>query len=300
MPEPLIVCIPNFSEGRDERIVQRLIDTIAEVDGVHVLHQTHDADHNRCVITFAGRPDDVLVAAYRAVQQAAELIDMEMQHGVHPRLGATDVVPLVPMGGLSMDECVQVARRLGERIGSGLGLPVYLYEYAALRPERHLLADVRRGQYELLKEEIHTPQRAPDYGPAVLGKAGAVIVGARKPLVAYNVFLQSDDVAVAKEIAVTIRESSGGMPAVRAMGVLVNGLAQVSMNLVDYETTGIYDAFDAVEREAAARGVMVHSSELIGLIPRAAIAGDVARLKLIDFSPDRVLENRLADVGFNI
>jgi glutamate formiminotransferase len=291
---PLIECIPNFSEGRNPQVIAALVEAIERVPGVVVLHQTSDHDHHRSVITFAGRAPAVAEAAFRVVAEAARLIDLEQHQGAHPRMGACDVLPFVPLGSASLAECVTLAEQVGARIGAELSLPVYLYEAAARRPERRNLADVRRGGYEALKASIHTPERQPDFGPAVVGKAGAVIVGARHVLIAYNVFLTTDDVRVAKSIAAAVRASSGGLAGVKALGLLVDGRAQVSMNLVDYQRTPLHRVMELIRRECQRYGVAVLRSELIGLIPQQALWDAAAwYLQLDDFEPSRVLEQRL-------
>jgi glutamate formiminotransferase len=293
---PIVECIPNFSEGRDHRIIDALVQSISEVAGVRVLHQTSDHDHNRSVITFAGNPQAVQDAAFAAIAYAAEHIDMTQHSGEHPRLGATDVVPFVPVRGITLEECVTIAQQVGQRVGDELGLPVYLYEAAATRPQRRNLADVRRGEYEQLTQQIHTPARQPDYGPARVGNAGAVIIGARNALIAYNIFLTTDDVRIAKRIARAVRHSSGGLAGVKALGLLVDGHAQVSMNLVDYKRTPVHRVVEMVRREAAQYGVSIERSELIGLIPQDALLDAAAwYLQLHDFDPAQVLENRLFD-----
>lgn len=289
----LIEAVPNFSEGRRMDVVDALAQAI-QTPGVRLLHRTSDWDHNRTVLTVAGAPEAVLAGLLRAVAVAAERIDLREQRGVHPRLGAADVVPLVPLEGIDLTGCVALAQRLGRRIGEELGLPVYLYEAAATRPERRNLADVRAGEYERLVEEIHLPARQPDFGPAVVGPAGAVIVGARPFLIAFNVFLHSSDVAVAKRIARAIRASSGGLPAVKALGLLVDGQAQVSMNLVDFAVTPPHVAVAAIEREAAGLGVAIDRSELIGLIPQAALLlAAASALRLPHLGPEQVVEPAL-------
>ncbi|MCB0061410.1 MAG: glutamate formimidoyltransferase, partial [Caldilineaceae bacterium] len=234
--EIIIESVPNFSEGRRPEVVAAIVAAI-RVPGVRLLNYSSDWDHNRSVITIAGPPDAVLTGLLQAIGVAAAHIDLNQQRGAHPRLGATDVVPLVPVQNITLAECADLARQLGSRIGETLGLPVYLYEAAATRPERRLLADVRRGEFEALVKEIDLPHRRPDFGPQRVGPAGAVIVGARPFLIAYNIFLHSTDVQIAKTISRKIRESSGGLPAVRAIGLLVDGQAQVSMNLVDFQQT---------------------------------------------------------------
>jgi len=292
----IVECVPNFSEGRRREIIDEIVAALASVEGVRVLDVQSDADHNRSVVTMVGEPEAVEEAAYRGIQRAARLIDMDQHQGEHPRMGATDVVPFVPIAGVTMTGCVEMARRLGERVGRELSIPIYLYEEAASRPERRNLADVRRGEYEGLKVEIETdPHRAPDFGPARMGKAGATAIGARPPLVAFNVYLNTDDVAIAQAIARAVRHSSGGLRYVKALGLLVEGRAQVSMNLTDYRQTPIYLVVEMIRREAARYGVTVASSEVVGLIPNEALV-DAARfyLQLDGFSPDQILENRLA------
>lgn len=296
--DPLVECVPNFSEGRRPEVVEQIVQAIAAVPEAVLLAHELDADHNRSVVTFVAPPDAAVEAAFAAIAVAARLIDMDQHRGEHPRLGAADVVPFVPIHGLTMADCVALARRLGERVGTELGIPVYLYEAAATRPERTNLADVRRGEYEALKSAISSdPARTPDFGPSVLPAAGATIIGARPPLIAYNVYLTTDDVEIARRIARVVRHSGGGLRAVKALGMLVEGRAQVSMNLTDYSMTPIHQAVELIRREAARYGVAVASSELVGLIPQAALF-DAARwyLQLDNFHPDQVLEQRIRQV----
>jgi glutamate formiminotransferase len=298
----LIECVPNFSEGRRPEVVEEIVRAIGQIDGVTVLDHSSDETHNRSVVTFAGSADAVVKAATAGVGRALELIDMEQHSGAHPRIGSVDVIPFVPLGGTRIEECVDLARRFGEQIATRFDLPVYLYGEAAIRPDRRRLADVRRGQYEAIRDEIATnPDRAPDFGPSrTHPRGGAVAVGARKPLIAFNINLTTDDVGVARMIATTIRESSGGMPAVQAMGVLLENpgqpsMAQVSMNLVDWERTGIAAVVREVRRLAREAGADIDHCELIGLAPTGAlleVAADALRLR--DFSPDQALELRLA------
>ena len=298
----LIECVPNFSEGRRAEVVEEIVRTVRQIDGVTLLDFSRDETHNRSVVTLAGSAEPVVKAATAAVGRALELIDMELQTGAHPRIGAVDVVPFVPLGTTRMEECVDLARRFGEQIARTFDLPVYLYGEAALRPERRRLADVRRGQYEGLKAELGVdPERDPDYGPKrPHPRAGAVAVGARKPLIAFNVNLATDDISLARRIAETIRESSGGLPAVQAMAVLLENpgeprYAQVSMNLVDWERTGIARAVHEVRRLARSAGTDIDHCELIGLAPAGALLEVAAEsLALRDFSADQVLELRLA------
>lgn len=264
---PLIEAVPNFSEGRRPEVIAAIVAAI-QTPGVLLLDVTSDYDHNRSVITVAGEPAAVMEGVFRAVQMAAERIDMFTHRGAHPRLGATDVLPLVPLEGVSLEECAALATTLGKRIGNELQIPVYLYEAAARRPERRNLADVRRGEFESLLTEIALPQRTPDFGPARLGAAGATIVGARPFLVAWNFFLATDDLQVAKRIATTIRERDGGLPGVKALGLLVDGQAQVSVNLVDYTRTPLHKLVEAVHRLADRHDTAVTRCELIGLLPQ--------------------------------
>jgi glutamate formiminotransferase/formiminotetrahydrofolate cyclodeaminase len=295
----IVECVPNFSEGRRKEVVEQIEAAVASVPGVKLLDLAMDADHNRCVLTFAGKTEGVEEATFRAIEKAAALIDMDQHQGEHPRLGATDVVPFVPISGVSMEECVDMARRLGERVGRELSIPVYLYEKAATRPERINLADVRRGEYEALKQEIATnPDREPDFGPRQVGKAGATIIGAREPLIAYNVYLDTDELEVAQAIARAVRFSSGGLRFVKALGLFIEqrGLVQVSMNLTDYRRTPVHRVVELIRREAARYGAMVVSSELVGLIPRQALLDAAAYyLQMEDFKPDMVLESHLEE-----
>jgi glutamate formiminotransferase/formiminotetrahydrofolate cyclodeaminase len=295
MPTPIVECIPNFSEARRPEVVEAIVAAITSVAGVSLLNQSSDIDHNRTVVTFAGAPAAVEEAAFRGIQKAAELIDLNQHTGSHPRIGATDVVPFVPIRAVNMDECVAMARRLGERVGRELEIPVYLYEEAATSPERVNLENIRRGQYEALKEEIGVkPERKPDFGPERVGPAGATVIGARHPLIAYNVYLNTDDVAIAKAIAKAMRASSGGFRFVKGLGMLVEGKAQVSMNLTNYRQTPVFRVVEAIRREAARYGVAIHHSELVGLIPQEALIDSaVWYLQLDGFTPDQILETRL-------
>lgn len=306
-------------------VVDAITSAIEAVPNVRLLHRTSDVDHNRSVITFAGTPPAVVEAAFQSIKVASEKIDLEQQRGVHPRLGAADVVPFVPLRDISMPECVQWARQLGQRVGADLQLPVYLYEAAATRPERVNLAHVRRGEYEKLKQMIHTPERQPDFGPAKVGKAGAVIMGARQLLIAFNVYLAKNDVETAKSIAQHIRESSGGLPGIKALGLFANGRAQISTNITDFRRTSIFQVMRAIRDFATQYDNGVAFSELIGLIPQAALINqetqtimpaDVLRffsgattditlpllyaadyLQLVDFTPADVLEIALENAG---
>ena len=294
----LVECVPNFSEGRDRARVDAIIEAM-KMDGVYLLDREMDADHNRCVITLVGDPAKVAEAAVRGVGKAAELIDLTKHTGAHPRLGAADVIPFIPIEGVTLQDCVATARRVGEEIWKRHQVPVYLYEAAAQTPERQNLENVRRGQFEGIREEVRTnPARKPDFGDAELhSTAGATIVGARKFLVAYNVYLNTSDVEIAKKVAKAIRFSNGGLRYVKGMGVPVRGLAQVSMNLTDTDQTPIARVFEYVKREAARYGVTPQSSEIVGLIPKKALE-DAAEwfLQIENFDSSLILENRLAAV----
>ncbi len=291
----LVECIPNFSEARRPDVVDAIVAAVTSVEGVVLLDRSSDEDHNRTVLTFAGEPQNVSEAAFRAIEKAAALINLDEHEGAHPRIGATDVVPFVPLEDVTMEECVELARALGKRVGEELHIPVYLYEYAATRPERVNLAAIRKGEYETLKEEIGVnPAREPDFGPAKIGTAGATVIGARDPLVAFNVYLTTDEVAVAKKIARAVRHSSGGLRFVKALGLLVEGRAQVSMNLTNYRKTPIARVVEFIRREAARYGVHIHHSEVIGLIPQEALSDAAAwYLQLDGFEKSQILETRL-------
>ncbi|MDT8896712.1 MAG: glutamate formimidoyltransferase [Thermanaerothrix sp.] len=298
MTQPLVECIPNFSEARRPEVVEAIIQAINSVPNVYILDRHSDFDHNRTVITFVGSPQAVEEAAFRAIARAAELIDLDKHTGAHPRIGATDVVPFVPIQDITMQECVEMARRLGKRVGEELQIPVYLYEEAASRPERVNLENIRRGQYEALKEEIATdPEREPDFGPRRVGPAGATVIGARHPLIAFNVYLNTSDVSIAQKIARAIRFSNGGLRYVKAMGVMVEGKAQVSMNLTNFRQTPVFRVMEMIRRECERYGVAVHHSELVGLIPQEALNDSaIWYLQLDGFEPSQILENRLSEV----
>ncbi len=295
MPNQIVECIPNFSEARRPEVVESIIKTITSVEGVRILDRHSDTDHNRTVVTLLGSPAAVEEAAFKAIEKAAELIDLDKHQGEHPRIGATDVVPFVPISGLSMVDCVEMARRLGKRVGEELEIPVYLYEEAATSPERTNLENIRRGQYEALKQELgENPARNPDFGPTKLTGAGATVIGARHPLIAFNVYLTTDDVAIANRIARAVRHSSGGLRFVKSMGVLVEGRAQVSMNLTNFRRTPMARVVEMIRREAQRYGVQVHHSELVGLVPNQAIMdAAVWYMQMDQFEPDQVLETRL-------
>ena len=297
MANPLVECIPNFSDARRPEVVEAILAAIQAVPGVHILDRHSDLDHNRTVVTFVGSPAAVEEAAYQGIARASELIDLDHHTGEHPRMGAADVVPFVPIRDITMVECVEMARRLGKRVGDTLNIPVYLYEEAATRPERTNLENIRRGQYEGLKAEMGlNPARDPDFGPRAVGPAGGTVIGARAPLIAFNVYLTTDDVSIAQKIGRAVRNSSGGMRFVKGMGVLVEGRAQVSMNLTNYRQSPIARVVELVRREAQRYGVAIHHTELVGLTPEEALI-DAAQwyLQLDGFEPDQILERRLFD-----
>jgi glutamate formiminotransferase len=296
--QTLVECVPNFSEGRDKSKVDAIVDAM-KMDGVYLLDREMDADHNRCVITLVGERKAVQEAAIRGVGKAAELIDLTQHRGAHPRLGAADVVPFIPIEGVSIEDCVTMARHVGEQIWKRYQIPVYLYESAATSPERQNLENIRRGQFEGIRDEIATnPTRKPDFGEARLHPtAGACVVGARKFLIAYNIFLNTPDVDIAKKIAKAVRFSTGGLRFVKAAGFLVRGQAQVSMNLTDFEQTPIHRVFEMVRSEAARYGLVPASSEIVGLIPKKALEQAAEWfLQVENFDSSLVLENRLTAV----
>ena len=303
MPNPLVECIPNFSEARRPEVVEAIMQALTAVPGVTVLDRHSDLDHNRTVVTYLGAPAAVEEAAFQAIAAAARLIDLDHHQGEHPRLGATDVVPFVPIRDISMQECVEMARRLGKRVGGELGIPVYLYEEAAAKPERKNLEDVRRGEYEALKEEIGLrPERNPDFGPARVGPAGGTIIGARQPLIAFNVYLTTSDVNIARQIAKAVRNSSGGLRYVKALGLLVEGRAQVSMNLTNYRQTPIARVVETVRREAERYGVGIRNCEMVGLVPQEALVDAAVWYTQLDmFDPaEQILETRLHDAPVSV
>ncbi|MCZ7570826.1 MAG: glutamate formimidoyltransferase [Ardenticatenaceae bacterium] len=293
-----VECVPNFSEGRRPEVVEQIAAAMRAVPGLAVLNVQMDPDHNRSVITTVGSPDAVGEAAFRATRVAAGLINLDEHRGEHPRMGATDVIPFVPVREVTMAECVELARQVGRRIGEELGIPVYLYEAAATRPERRDLAAVRRGEYEAIKAEIATvPERAPDFGPRQVGPAGAVAVGARPYLIAFNVYLGTANLDIAKEIARAVRHSSGGLRYVKALGLAVEEGVQVSMNLTDFTRTPIHRVVEMIRSEARRHGVPITRSEIVGLVPQQALLeAAIWYLQLDDFESNQVLENRLADL----
>lgn len=312
----LVESVPNYSEGRRTKVVDRLAAAVRDVSGAYLLDRTSDPSHNRSVLTLAGESRAVQRALEGTIEVAIEHIDMEVHTGEHPRIGAVDVVPFVPLGETTMDDAIRLARAFGKRVAKRFELPVYLYARAATRADRVRLADVRRGGYEGLRDEIDEPERRPDFGPRrTHPRAGAIAVGARPFLIAWNINLDTNDVDVARRISRTVRESGGGLAAVQANGFMIDELdaAQVSMNLLDFETTPMWKAFDEVERHAAAEGVGIRESELIGLAPQAAFdavaahagiprayepearfAAAAGYLRLRDPHPMMVLEQRLA------
>jgi glutamate formiminotransferase len=294
----IVECIPNFSEGRRAEVIDQIVVAIKSVPGAVLLDRESDADHNRSVVTFVAEPDRVVDAAIAGAKRAAELIDLNKHSGEHPRMGATDVIPFVPISGVTMDECVQLARVCGERMWSELGIPVYLYEKAATRPDRENLAAVRKGQFEGIRDEIVINEaRRPDYGePRVHPTAGITAVGARPPLIAYNVNLGTSEIEVANKIARAVRHQTGGLRYVKALGFELKdrGIVQVSMNMVNYEGTPLFRAFEMIKREAERYGVQVVGSEIVGLVPQRALnAVADFYLQLESFSEDQILEHRL-------
>jgi glutamate formiminotransferase len=294
----LVECVPNFSEGRDKAKLDAIVEAM-KMDGVYLLDREMDTDHNRCVITLVGEREPIQEAAIRGVGKATELLDLTKHQGAHPRMGATDVVPFIPIDGVTIEDCVAMARHVGEQIWTRYQVPVYLYEAAATSPERQNLENIRRGQFEGIRADIATnPARKPDFGELrVHPTAGATVVGARKFLVAYNVFLNTTDVEIAKKIAKAMRASNGGMRFVKGAGFLVRGMAQVSMNLTDFEQTPVHRVFELVKREAARYGVVPTSSEIVGLIPKKALESAAEWfLQVENFDSSLILENRLSAV----
>ena len=296
----LVECVPNFSEGRRPEVIAAIRDAIAAVEGVSVLDVSSDTSHNRSVITFVAPVATAVDAAFAGIRAAAERIDLCKHTGEHPRIGATDVVPFIPLEGSTMEDCIALARQLGERVGSELKIPVYLYERAATTPERENLADVRRGEFEGLREELgKNPARNPDFGPAhIHSTCGAIAIGARPFLVAYNVYLgPASNLQIAKNVAKAVRGSSGGFKYVKGLGLEVDGQAQVSMNLVDTEKTPLHTAFDFVKMRAETEGAKVTWSEIVGLVPeRVLFDAAASHLQLRQFTPKQVLERQVREV----
>jgi glutamate formiminotransferase len=297
----IVECVPNFSEGRRREVVDAIVNAITSAGNVYLLGHEMDADHNRAVITIVGPPESIGQAAIRGVEAAMKHIDLTKHQGEHPRIGATDVIPFVPIRGVTLPECVEIARQVGKEIAERFKIPIYLYEAAATRADRTNLENIRRGQFEALREEIATnPDRRPDFGdPRIHPTAGATVVGARKPLIAYNMNLNTPDVDIAKHVARRVRFSTGGFRYVKAMGVLLKdrNQAQVSMNLTDFEHTPIELVFETVRREAERYGVSIAGSEIVGLIPQRALEQAAEfYLRVENFKPAMILENRLAEV----
>ena len=295
----IVGVVPNFSEGRRRDVIDAIVEAL-DVEGARVVFAEADPDHHRLDTTVLGDADAARRSAIAGVAAAVGRIDMFEHRGGHPRMGAADVIPFMPVREVSMDVCVELARDVGRELAETLNLPVYLYGEAALVPERRSLADVRKGEFEGLREAVAAGDRLPDFGPHEIGRAGATAVGARKPLVAFNTYLSGNDEAAAKDIARAVRESSGGLPAVRAIGFAVpeRGCVTVSMNLVDFEVTGIREAFDAVAHEASSRGMDVTDSEIVGLAPEAALPpGDEEHVRLKGFSPEEQILERLVEAG---
>lgn len=295
----IIQCVPNFSEGRDKEILEKILDEIRRVDGVKLLDYSMDKDHNRSVVTFIGEPENVIEAAFAACKIASGLIDLRNHKGEHPRMGATDVIPLIPISDVTMDECVGFSRELGKRIGEELGISVYLYEKSAAKAARQNLAEVRKGQYESMATKLKEDDWTPDFGPMELNlSAGVTAVGARMPLVAFNINLATTELEIAKKIAKVIRATGGGFSYCKALGLEIKerGIVQISMNMVDYTKSSLFRVFDTVEREARRYGVNVIGSELIGLVPQNALI-DVAEyyLRLENFDSSQILENRMVE-----
>lgn len=294
----IVECVPNFSEGRRKEVVEKIVYSIRSVPGIKVLDVEMDPDHNRSVVTFTGGKEHIQEAAFRGARAAVELIDLTKHKGQHPRMGAIDVLPFVPLSGVSMDDCVEIANRVGQKIAKALKVPVFMYEGAARRPDRKNLENVRKGEFEGLREAILTDEsRYPDYGPRMVHPtAGAVAVGVRMPLIAFNINLKSRDLKAAKDIAKKIRASNGGLPHVKALGfdLAHKEMVQVSMNLTDYTVTPLSMVFEAVRKEAEARGIEIAESEVIGLMPLDVICDVAAKhLKIAQFSSNQVLERRI-------
>ncbi len=293
--QKIVECVPNFSEGRDHNVINAIFEAARQVkgkgQGVKVFELESNKDHNRCLFTIVGEPEDVLASVFESIKVATKLINMEKHGGEHPRIGATDVVPFVPVSGISMEECVELAKKLGKMVGEELEIPVFLYEEAATNPENRNLADVRKGEYEGLKVNMNKP----DFGPSKMHPtAGAIVIGARKYLVAFNVNLDTQDIEIAKKIARAVREKDGGLPGVKALGFKVDGFAQVSMNLVDFEKTNFDAAFNAVEKLTDEIGVKIINSEIYGMIPLDSLVNAVkSTFKADTFKSDQVLEKKL-------
>lgn len=295
----LVECVPNFSEGRDKQIIESILDEVRKAENVKLLDYSSDKDHNRTVVTFVGAPEDAKKAAFQLIKRASELIDMRHHKGAHPRMGATDVVPFIPIQDVTTQECVEMAKELGKKVGEELNIPVYLYEDAATSKERTNLAKIRKGQYEGFFEKIKLPEWKPDFGPCEMNeKSGCTVIGARFPLVAYNVNLGTDNMEIATAIGKKVRAIGGGLKFVKAMGVKLEerNIVQISMNLVNYEKTAVYRAHEMVKMEALRYGVPVVGSEVIGLVPMKALI-DCAEyyLQIENFDISQVLEKKLSE-----
>ncbi|QNO14854.1 glutamate formimidoyltransferase [Alkalicella caledoniensis] len=293
----IVQCVPNFSEGMNQEVVEKIVEAIRSVEGIKVLDYSSDKDHNRTVVTLVGSKEKIVEGVFQGAKKAAELIDMTTHKGEHPRMGATDVIPFIPIKDVTMEECIDLARTLGQRIGEELKIPVYLYEKAASATHRTNLAKVRKGEYEGLQEKMQEDKWKPDYGPSAFNpKSGATAVGARMPLVAFNVNLDTNNIDIANKIAKNVRHAGGGLHSVKAMGVELKerGIVQISMNMVDYKKTPLYRAKELIKVEAQRYGVSVIGSEVIGLVPMDALIETVDYyLGLEEFKKDQILENRL-------
>lgn len=295
--EKLIECVPNFSEGTNPNIIKTIADAMINADdSVKMINIHSDKDHNRSVFTLIGSPQSIQEAAFRGIEKAAACINLNNHIGTHPRIGAADVIPFIPLRNTSMEDCIKVARDVGKRVGEELNIPVFLYGQAAICQDHSNLSDIRRGEYEKLRLLIGTDRaHTPDYGPLYIGQAGASAIGARDILIAFNIYLDTTDLHYAKIIAKSIRESSGGLPYVKALGMLVNNKAQVSMNLMNYRKTSIQTVFTRVKELAEDYGIRLHHSELVGCLPLEAMDGiHTEDILLFDFSQDRILENHFS------
>lgn len=288
----IVECIPNFSEAREPIIMDRIANEIGQIKGIKLANRHSDVDHNRTVLTILGEPGPIAQAAFLSAKIASELIDLEKHSGQHPRIGALDVLPFVPLQSTPMKVCIDLAHTVGKRIGDELHIPVYCYGEAALESERKALENIRRGEYELLKKTIsENPKKRPDFGPCFLGPAGAVAIGARTLLIAFNVFLDTSDIKIAQKIARMIRFSSGGFPAIKALGLFVSGKAQVSMNFTDYTVTNVPTVLSKIRLEAERMGTTISHSELVGLAPRDAFLDSTAEtLYLPELTDDMLIE----------
>jgi len=290
MSSKIIECIPNFSEARRPSVLEEIKKSILEIDNINLLNIHSDTDHNRSVFTYIGDPVNIKKATFNAIKKASELIDMNFHRGAHPRIGATDVVPFVPLRNATIEDCKSIALSIAKKVGQELKIPVYLYEESAVSPDRKNLENIRRGQFEIQND----PKRKPDFGPSILHSSGATVIGARNPLIAYNVYLTSDDITIAQKIAKAIRYSSGGLRYIKAMGVLVDGKAQVSMNLTNFKKTPVHRVFELIKIEANKYGVNVSNSELVGMIPEEALIESAKwYLHLDDVGNNQILEHNI-------